>query len=182
MSRLPELTPETMTDTQRRALDHLRTALPGAGTNGTFGVWLRLPEIGPASTDLFVATYKHRKLDRRLFELMTIIIARQWETPFAWAEHAGRARDLAISPDVIEAIRQEKEPSFAEADERLVYDVVIALGDAHRLDDALFAHAHALLCEERLVELVMQIGLYTLVASTLAAFAIPARDGNKAFD
>jgi len=182
MSRLSELKIADLDPEQRRALDKLQTIISQNGLGGPFSVWLRMPGIGPAIVDLF-ATMRHQsKLERRLFELMTLVVIRRWSAQFAWWAHGRRARETGISPDIIEAIRTRRTPAIAREDEKVVYEVTTEIMDRHALDEASFARAKAALGEAALIELVASIGFYNMVGITLSSFDVPTPDGSRPLD
>ena len=104
--------------------------------------------------------------------MVVLMIGRHWSAQFEWYAHAPQAAKLGIAPDVIEAIRVGKPPSFTKDDERVVYDVVQELSGSRKLSQATYDKALAVLGEEQLVELVASAGFYTMVAMTVVAFDI----------
>jgi 4-carboxymuconolactone decarboxylase len=181
-SRLSELKVENLNDEQRRALEKLRTVIAHDGLGGPFSVWLRMPGIGPAIVDLFVAQRRHGKLEKRLFELMTLVVIRRWSAQFAWWAHGARARELGIAAEAVEAIRTRGTPRFARDDERLVYEVTTEFMDTHGLSEASFVRAKSLLGEGVLIELIFSIGFYNMVGITLGGCDVPTPDGSRPLD
>jgi 4-carboxymuconolactone decarboxylase len=179
MSRLSELTVSDLNPEQQRALAKLRTVIAHDGLGGPFSVWLRMPGIGPAIIDLFVAQRQQGKLEKRLFELMTLVVIRHWSAQFAWWAHGPRAQQLGIAPEIVEAIRHGRTPVIAKADEKLVYELTDELMATQGLSEATCARAKALLGEPVLIELVFSIGFYNMVGTTLCSFDVPTPDGTK---
>lgn len=182
MSRLSEFTEADLDDAQRRALDKLRTVITHNGLGGPFSVWLRMPGIGPAIVDLFVAQRRQGKLEKRLFELMTLVVIRRWSAQFAWWAHGARAKEMGIPAVAVEAIRTGGTPAFDRPDEQLVYDVTTEIMDRRALSAASFARAKAMLGEPVLIELIFSIGFYDLVGVTLSACDVPTPDGSRPLD
>jgi len=182
MSRLPELKVNDLDPERRRALDKLRTVISLDGLGGPFSVWLRMSAIGPALIDLFVAHRQHGVLEKRLFELMTLVVIRRWSAQFAWTAHGPRAQQLGIAPEIVEAIRTRRTPTIARADEKLVYDVTTELMDTHGLSDATCTRAKDVLGEPALIELVFAIGFYNMVGITLTSFDVPTPTGARPLD
>lgn len=179
MSRLSELKLADLDPEQRRALDKLRTVITHDGLGGPFSVWLRMKAIGPAIIDLFVAQRQQGRLEKRLFELMTLVVIRHWSAQFAWWAHGPRAQQLGIAPEVVDSIRTGRAPVIRREDEKLVYDLTTELMNAHGLSEATCARAKAMLGEAVLIELVFSIGFYNMVGITLSSFDIPTPDGSK---
>jgi len=179
MSRLSELDIADLAPGQQRALDKLRTVISHDGLGGPFSVWLRMPDIGPAIIDLFAVHRRQGKLEKRLFELMTLVVIRRWSAQFAWWAHGPRAQQLGIAPEIVEAIKTGREPHIARDDEKLVYELTAEIMDNHALSDATCARAKAMFGEEVLIELVFAVGFYNMVGITLSSFDIPTPDGTK---
>ncbi len=179
MSRLSELKVADLDAEQQRALAKLRTVISQDGLGGPFSVWLRMPGIGPAIIDLFVAMRNQTKLDRRLFELMTLVVIRRWSAQFAWWAHGPRAQQLGIAPEIVEAIRTNRVPTITKPDERIVYELTSEIMEKHALSEATCARAKAVLGEAVLIELVTSVGFYNMVGITLISFDVPTPDGSK---
>lgn len=179
MSRLPELKVSDLDSEQQRAIEKLKTVITHNGLGGPFSVWVRMPGIGSAIIDLFVAHREKGKLEKRLFELMTLVVIRRWSAQFAWWAHGPRAQQLGISPEIVDAIRNRHAPVITREDEKLVYDVTAEIMDKHALSEATHARAKALLGEAVLIELIFAIGFYNMVGITLSSFHVPTPDGTQ---
>lgn len=182
MARLSSLTVEDLDPEQRAALAQLQTVLSQNGLGGPFSVWLRMPGIGPKIIELFVTHRRQGKLDKRLFELMTLVVIRHWSAQFAWWAHSRRSREMGIAPEIVEAIAHRRAPTITRDDEKLVFDVTTEIMTKQRLSDATYARAKALLGEGVLIELIFAIGFYNMVGITLSSFEVPTPDGSKQLD
>jgi 4-carboxymuconolactone decarboxylase len=119
------------------------------------------------------------RLDKRLMQLLILIMARQGSAQFAWYVHARHAAELGIAADIVEAIRTRNDPRFDHDDDRLVYEIVMELDDTRTLSDASYERALAALGQEQLVELVAAVGFYVMVSMTLNAFDAPVPGGAR---
>lgn len=182
MARLSNLTLDDLNAEQKAALAHLQTVLSQNGLGGPFSVWLRVPGIGPKIIDLFVAHRNQGKLEKRLFELMTLVVIRHWSAQFAWWAHSRRSKDLGIDPQIIDAIAHHHAPRIVRDDEKLVFDVTTEIMTQQKLSDATYARAKAMLGENVLIELIFAIGFYNMVGITLSTFEVPTPDGSKQLD
>ena len=182
MARLSNLTLDDLNAEQKAALAHLQTVLSQNGLGGPFSVWLRMPGIGPKIIDLFVTHRNAGKLDKRLFELMTLVVIRHWSAQFAWWAHSRRSKELGIAPEIVDAIAHYQPPKIAREDEKLVFDVTTEIMTKQKLSDATFARAKAMLGEGVLIELIFAIGFYNMVGITLSTFEVPTPDGSKQLD
>ncbi len=182
MARLSNLTLEDLNAEQKAALAHLQTVLSQNGLGGPFSVWLRMPGIGPKIIDLFVTHRNAGKLDKRLFELMTLVVIRHWSAQFAWWAHSRRSKELGIAPEIVDAIAHHQPPKITREDEKLVFDVTTEIMTKQKLSDATYARAKAMLGEGVLIELIFAIGFYNMVGITLSTFEVPTPDGSKQLD
>jgi len=173
MSRLPELKPDAMTPAQRAIFDKR-----GGRVSGPSGVWLRVPEIATPA-DALITVLRNGKLEPRLFELMTLIVARKWTVQYVFNAHKQLALDAGLAADVIEAIRTRRVPTFTHEDEKLVYEVVNELMDTRDLLPGTHDRAVKALGLEKTIELVTGIGLYGTVAGLLRAFDVSVPEAER---
>ena len=176
MGRVANLKPEELNAEQKKLYDDIAGARGRVG--GPFGIWLRQPALADPANRFGNALRLSGKLDRRLFELMTIVVARHWGAQYEWFVHAAHGKKAGLTDVVIEAIRTNRKPDFARDDERLVYDIVTELSDSKRLSDASYQRALDFLVLDLLVELITATGFYTLVAMMLNAFEVDTPDGS----
>lgn len=144
---------------------------------GPFAIWLTSPELCERALSLQDWFPKHAKLDRRLLELMILVMARAATAQFAWFVHEPHALRLGISQTVIDAIRERRTPDFDRQDERLVYDISHELDATKTLSQATYDRGIALLGAQAMVELVSAVGFYVMVAMTLNTFQAPVPGG-----
>ena len=178
MARVTDLQPAEMSAAQKRIHDEIGGARGGV-VRGPFAIWLRLPEIADRANQFGNALRLAGKLDRRLFELMILVIARHWSAQYEWFAHESAARKEGVSDAVIEAIRAGKRPTFEKDDERLVYDTVRELAEAKTLSQPAYDRVLTALGQDLLIELITAAGFYTMVAMMLNAFDAPVPGGGK---
>ena len=177
MARVEDLKPENLTPEQKAIHDRI-AGTRGGTVRGPFAIWLRLPHIADAA-DKFGTTLRNCSLDKRLFELMVLIVARHWSAQYEWYAHARHAREEGLSPAVIDAIRDYKVPDFARDDERLIYDLVTEMNETRTLSQATYDRANAALGLDKTIELITAIGFYTMVAIMLNGFDAPVPGGER---
>ena len=178
MSRLPALTPDQLSSEQKRLHDAI-AGPRGGSVGGPFAVWLRVPRIAEAANRMGNSLRLEGKLDRRLFELAILVIARHWSAQYEWFVHEKAALDAGLARDVVEALRHRAVPSLARDDERLVYDVVTEMHATRTLGQATFDRALAALGPDLLIELISVIGFYTTAAMMINAFDAPVPGGAR---
>jgi 4-carboxymuconolactone decarboxylase len=178
MSRLPGLTPDQLSPEQKRLHDEI-AGPRGGSVGGPFAVWLRVPRIAEAANRMGNSLRLEGELDRRLFELAILVIARHWSAQYEWFVHEKAALNAGVTSDVVEALRHGRPPQFARSDEQLVYDIVRELQETRTLAQASFDRALAALGPDLVIELVSVIGFYTTAAMMINAFDAPVPGGAR---
>ena len=82
-----------------------------AALDGPFGVLLRNPPLADAVNRAVEKSAKGQA-EKRLYELIVMIVARHAAAAYAWAVHEKPAQDAGISGEAIEAIRAGRTPAF----------------------------------------------------------------------
>jgi len=171
MARIAALEKDQLGPYQMQIHDEIAGARSGA-VRGPFAIWLRLPELADKANQ-FGNVMRRGRLDRRLFELMVLVVARHWSAQYEWYAHERNALAAGISPEIVEAIRSRRLPEFERGDEKQIYELVTELHETRRLAQASYDRALAVLGEEPLIELVTAIGFYTTVAMVINVFEAP---------
>lgn len=149
------------------------------GLVGPFNAWLHSPDVGQRVQQLGETLRFSTSLPAPLLEIAILVTARHWRANFEWWAHTRLARRAGIDPSVIEAIQDEKEPVFDDADQRLIYDFSRQLLGRQRVDDDLYYRVRELLGESGLVDVVSLLGYYGLVSMTLNVFQVPLPPGQE---
>jgi 4-carboxymuconolactone decarboxylase len=178
MSRIAALEPDQLSPEQKRIHDEIAGARGGV-VRGPFAVWLRLPSVANAANQLGNAIRLQGKLDRRLFELAILVVARHWSAQYEWFVHAKDARAAGLSEDVISAIRERRGPTSARQDENLIYGLVTELQDTKTISRKTYDNAIALLGTDLVIELITTVGFYTTAAMMINAFDAQVPDGSR---
>jgi len=171
MSRIATLEKNELTPRQTQVHDEIAGARSGV-VRGPFAIWLRLPELADKANQ-FGNVMRRGLLDRRLFELMVLIVARHWSAQYEWFAHEKNALAAGVSAEVVDAIRDRRLPTFERDDETLVYELVTEIHEGRTLSQASYDRAVAALGEEPLIELVTAAGFYTMVAMVINVFEAP---------
>ena len=178
MARVPDLLPERLTPQQKRIHDEIAGTREGT-VRGPFAIWLRLPEVADQANQFGNALRLNGKLDKRLFELTVLVVARHCSAQYEWFAHEQAALKIGLSADVVESIRARRRPAFAQADEALVYDIVSELSETRALSQSAYDRGVAALGLDLMIELVTAAGFYTMVAMMLNAFDAPVPGGKR---
>jgi alkylhydroperoxidase family enzyme len=163
MTRLPYADPERLPEAAREALE----AMPALGVfrmmanaETAFRPWLRWG--GVLLSDL--------ELDPVLRELAILRVARL--TPHAdyeWVQHAPIARSVGASEEQVAALERDdiEAGCFSDAQRTMLRFTTEVVRDA-RASDATFEAAKALLSAREVMELMMVIGQYMMLARVMA--------------
>lgn len=176
MARLAPLDYEHLNERQQQVHETIVSG-PRGDVRGPFAVWLRRPELADTAQALGRYCRFESSLPARLSELAIITTGSFWKAEFEWAIHKEIALKAGIAPDIIEAIRTNKEPVFAHEDERIVYQFSKALHQQHKIEAPLYKEAVDLLGEDGVVDLTGILGYYTLISMTLNVFEVDLPEG-----
>ena len=91
MARLDPLPMEELSPEQK-ALHAVLGGTRSGRVSGPFAIWLRTPAIADAANKLTLALRESGKVEKRIYELIVLIITRYWAARYAWASHEGPLR------------------------------------------------------------------------------------------
>ncbi|MFY9694885.1 MAG: carboxymuconolactone decarboxylase family protein [Xanthobacteraceae bacterium] len=179
MARVDEVKRESLDARQRQLYDDIMRTRPRGALSGPFSVWMHTPDIAEAANGLANCFRVHARLDKRLIELITLMMCRAGTVKYAWSVHEPLARQAGLSPHVVDAIRANKQPDFSRDDERLIYDLVTELRTTKALSDGTFARATAAFGRDGVIEAVSCAGFYAMAGFVLNAFDVPPPPGGE---
>ena len=169
--RLPALDPQAMSPQQRSVLDDI-LAGPRGNLNGPFLGWIHSPELAGHAQKLGAYCRYNSGLPLKLSELAILVTAAKWRCQAEWHIHCPIAIAAGLDPALAEQLRCGAAPEFADADERLVYQLATELYDTRRVSDATYAAMVGRFGLLVLVNAAGLLGYYALVAITLNVFAM----------
>jgi 4-carboxymuconolactone decarboxylase len=171
MARLAPLTPKQMTEKQRRIHDVVARTRKGS-VGGPFSVWYRVPELAEPANLLHNAFRLNGTMDRRLFEMLILLVAHKYGAKYVWSHHVNQALKAGLARSTIDAIAGDREPRFEQHDEKFYYDVIQELLDSKTLRDATYREALSHLGEALLIEVVTAVGFYSMVSLVVNTFDV----------
>jgi 4-carboxymuconolactone decarboxylase len=180
VARLDPLPVEKLSPEQKALHDMLASSRNGRVT-GPFAIWLRTPAVCDAANKLTLSLRENGNVNKRLYELITLIVTRYWSAQYAWSQHERAAAAAGISQDVIDAIRDRRKPDLKTDDERLVYEAVTELLERKPLSQATHDRMLKQFGVEHTIEIVSIVGLYSLVSTVLNTFDVPTLNGETPF-
>jgi 4-carboxymuconolactone decarboxylase len=172
MSRLPELTRETLNPAQRVVWDRIASGARG-GVVGPFKALLTSAELCARVEQVGLFVRYECGVPMRLRELAILCVGQHWKAAYEWYAHAAIAAEQGVPQAVIDAVGAGAEgiPFDAEPD-RVVVGFVRELLRTGQVGDAGYAAVVALLGEQGAVELTGLVGYYSLLAMQLNVFRI----------
>ncbi|HZT51684.1 MAG TPA: carboxymuconolactone decarboxylase family protein, partial [Stellaceae bacterium] len=134
MARVPAIDRAKLTEEQKRVHDEIarRIPRPGGEVRGPFAVMLNAPAVADGAIRTYTA-FREAKIERRLFELMILVVARYHCAQYEWYAHGPRALEAGLSRETVEAIRARRVPPLVREDEKIVYDTVTELCVSRKL-------------------------------------------------
>lgn len=174
--RLPPLAADEMTAEQRAAAATI-SAGPRGAVIGPFVPLLRSPELMTRLQKVGEYLRYESPLDRRLFELTVLWIARHWDQQFEWNHHHPLALAAGLDPAVADALAEGRRPADLDPDAAAVWDLLDELFGTRQVSDPTWAAAVARLGEAGAVEVVATAGYYTTLAVVMNTARTPVPAG-----
>lgn len=185
MARLAAVEWEALAADQRRFHDAV-TAIRRRPISGPF---ITLMNSSPdlAARFAHLGHYFHSRgqadesiLSLRVRAFVALIGSRALDVPYEWAAWVGWALEAGVPQETVDAVREGSPPQSLTPEDALVTDFCTQLisGD-HRVSDAAFNTALEHFGAQGLVELVMTLGYFTMIALPLNAFEIEMSDAQK---
>ncbi len=180
MSRLPQLSLETLSAEQRRVYDAIASG-PRGVVAGPMLAWLNCPKFAERAQALGLYCRFGSSLPPRLSELAILTVAVHWRAAFEWEAHAQIARQAGLPAEVMSALQRGETPIFTDPGDAVVYGFIVELLRDRRIDEATWTAALGQLRLEGVVDLIGVVGYYSLIAMTLIGFEIPPMSGSGAY-
>ena len=190
--RLPPLSPQQFDDAQRALYDSVvgspRAGSPGRAPlrdeqgrlNGPFNALLYSPRIGQAVQELGTVVRYGSALTSRAREIAILEVARHAESAYEWSTHVTAGLAAGLTADEISRIEAGTDAGTLDPGESAVRSVVRSLLATGDLPDRLYASAEGTLGEALIVELVVLVGYYQLLAMLLRVARVSAPGGADA--
>ena len=179
MPRTPTVTRDQVPEALRDAFDAETADTGGVVTSGPGSVMIHSPEMRRRANNLVNYLRDESSLSKKLQELTMILAARTNDCQFIWHAHAGRARQLGISDEFVDNLRDGKPLPQLPADEQTVVNYVTEIFQNHRVQDATWQAAVDQFGPMGVTELTTLMGYYTMLAFNANAFQIDTPDGGE---
>jgi 4-carboxymuconolactone decarboxylase len=168
MARVPYVDPASAPAPVREQLAHF-----GADPLNVFRVLAHAESCFAPVVRLGGAILLEQTLDARLRELAILRVARLEDAPYEWTQHVAIAEGVGVPAAHVAALRADDATAGCFDDrERLVLAATTELVRSADVDDATWAALAAHLSPRELVELVIAVGFYMLMARVMRATRI----------
>jgi 4-carboxymuconolactone decarboxylase len=145
---------------------------------GPFNAMLFAPEVGDALQQLGTAIRYGSSLSDRTRELVTLVVAAQWDSGFEQYAHEPLARMQGFTDSQLLSVRTGARVDDLSAEESAAIDVTYRLLDQRDLNDDEFESAVQEMGEQALVEITTLVGYYSLLALQLRLFRVAVPQGD----
>jgi 4-carboxymuconolactone decarboxylase len=177
MARIEQVEREKLGTRQQQLYDSIMRTRPRGKLSGPFSVWIHRPDIAEPANELANCFRVSPTLDKRLIELIVLLVCRDATALYAWSAHFNLAREAGLTAETIEAIRARRRPEFGRDDERIIYDLVTELLASKKVSPATFARAETALGRDGVIEAVTCAGFYGMIGLVLNTFEVPPQPG-----
>lgn len=175
--RFPPITPDSMTEEQRRVADAIQSGPRGAGLRGPFNALLRSPDLCDLVQRVGAYVRFASSIPAPLNELAICMAGRKWSAQYEFYAHRRLAIDAGLSPAITDAIAAGRRPDGMSDDETTVYDFANELLSTGQVSETNFNRAQERFNERGVMDLVGAIGYYTLVSMVLNVAQVPLPPG-----
>jgi 4-carboxymuconolactone decarboxylase len=113
------------------------------------------------------------ELDMKLRELAILLVSRRTEADYEWVQHTAIARAIGIPQEQIDAVEaDELTADCLGSDARAVLGFTAAVIESPKVDEETFAAMREVLSPREVVELMLVIGHYFMLARIITALEV----------
>jgi 4-carboxymuconolactone decarboxylase len=169
--RLPLVRREDLTEGAKQIFDDHSDPKGSshAGMQGPGGVRLHSPVLAELHRREAHYLRHDTGLAPNIREVAILVAARAHDSQFEWQQHERVGLRVGVSPETIDVIKHRKPVDGLDETEALVIEVGRQLFGEHKLSSELFARARETFGEQKLLDLLANMGSYAATAILLAA-------------
>jgi 4-carboxymuconolactone decarboxylase len=174
--RLAPIPPESYTAEQRQVVAQI-AAGPRKEMFSPLLPMLRSPQLGLAAERFGEVVYYGGALDKRIYELAVLLLARYTTQQYEWRVHYPLAIKAGIAPEAADAIGAGRRPPHLAADEAIAYNFIVELYRRNAVSDTSYEKFVAAFGERGVVELIGLLGYYNTIALMMNVNRTPLNPG-----
>ena len=180
MARLPYVSRDMLNDDAATIYDRIAetrgSVEPDTPMPNSFRALLNNPDAAAAVGQLGEYLRFNSSLDPVVREIAILAVAKQTDSQYEWFHHEPVARAVGVRPAVIEAIRSGRAPMGLPAKEGVFAQAAKELVNNGDLTDRTFQAVEHLLGPAGVVDLVVLVGYYTMLATALRALGVEVEE------
>lgn len=184
MARIPYLDRQDLAESDRAIFDRITIPRSVGGNNSRMPNLRRALLNSPRAAEVVgrLGDYvsSESKLDPVAREIAILSVAQQTKNDYEWANHEPLARQIGVSDQVIESIRNGRAPMGIPAKDGIYAQAAKELVSQGTLLDRTFQAIEHLLGPGGAVELIVLVGYYTLSSMVLSALDVELDAGLEA--
>jgi 4-carboxymuconolactone decarboxylase len=177
--RLPPLSPDKMTDAQKKAAAEYKALRGTDMTTPPWTVLSRVPDYVIPVLQMRLHNQTNSALNPKLTEFAILIAARRWTNNYEWELHRDAAVKAGLSQEIMTAVADGRRPERMSEDEALLYDFCQELMHNESVSDATYQRALARFGEAGVVEATTLEGYYSFLAIVMNMARSPLPAGAK---
>jgi len=177
--RMPPLSPEKLTEAQKKAAADYRVLRGSDLTAPPWSVLSRVPDLVMPVLQMRLHNQNNSALSPKLTEFAILIAARHWTNNFEWTTHYGTAIQAGLSSEIIAAVADGRRPGRMSQDEESLYDFCMELMRNNSVSDPTYERALARFGEAGVVEATSLEGYYAFLAILMNMARSPLPAGAK---
>ncbi|MBC2640893.1 MULTISPECIES: carboxymuconolactone decarboxylase family protein [unclassified Rhodococcus (in: high G+C Gram-positive bacteria)] len=164
--RMP-MPPAEELSAEQQAAAHRVAAGPRGAVFGPFVPLLRSPQAMEHLQHLGAYLRFESPLPNKIFEMLVLLVAREWDQDFEWAYHLPLARGAGLSDEAIDALVQRSVPPDLTPAEESAYEIVLELFADKTVSDATFNRGIEMLGPQSVTDVVVTAGYYSTLAMVM---------------
>jgi 4-carboxymuconolactone decarboxylase len=172
MPRLPFATRNDVAETERAAYDAFVEKRGGAPQSGPYALLLHLPEVAQRVEALRLCLREDASIAQPVQELVMLTVAREMDCAYIWYAHAAAARVVGLRGDIVDDLREKREPARLSAGERAALDYTRELLRHRRVTAQTFERASSAFGRRGTMTLTTLIGCYATLAWFMNAYEL----------
>jgi 4-carboxymuconolactone decarboxylase len=161
--RLAPIAPDQYTEEQRKVIAEVAKG-PRTEMFSPLNPMLRSPQLAYTAERFGETVYYTSTLDKPIYELTVLLLARQTMQQFEWRAHYANAIKAGIAQEAVDEIAAGRRPAHLKEDERIAYDFVVDVFKFNQVSDAHYAKFQSRFGDRAVVDLVGLLGYYETIA------------------
>ncbi len=171
MARIPFATHSDIAANERPEYEAFVQERGSAPESGPYALILHMPGVARKLEALRLSLRGEASLPQKVQELVMLTVARELDCPYIWYTHAAAARELGVSREIVDAIREKHMPVGLDTAEQAAVDFARELLRNRRVGQALFDRATASFGQRGTLTLTSLVGCYGVLAYLMDAYS-----------